>query len=273
MAEILGAGNFGKVIASGPGKVRKIFEDWFECIHEFDVIRRLELIVEKGDKVPHALRKFMVEKDLPLPPIIFFTTIHIDPREETYIEMPRMSPVHFRSLPRSEWRNMGFDLLMALEYMHNKGVVHNDVKDTNTLFNPISGSYVLTDFSISASIVEEPVYKVYESDDDIEDLKGNLFTATDYITLQETQRRSDLESLLYTLIDVAGHHLPWSKLTGLDVLRERRKYIPIGPEGFKFTPWYEEPWDPKLALFASQVFLLGFHDIPDYKLLRSVLTN
>lgn len=55
----------------------------------------------------------------------------------------------YRDLPIKGIKTYIYELLNALKFVHNKGIIHRDVKPTNFLFNPELGRGVLVDFGLA----------------------------------------------------------------------------------------------------------------------------
>jgi serine/threonine protein kinase len=72
--------------------------------------------------------------------------------ENSAIIMKRLSPLSvlpFRSLPDASKANVVMSILSAISELHSVGIVHNDIKLDNILYDPISLSIKLIDFSSS----------------------------------------------------------------------------------------------------------------------------
>lgn len=55
----------------------------------------------------------------------------------------------YRDLPLIGIKTYMFELMKALDWIHNKGVIHRDIKPTNFLYNPFTLKGVLVDFGLA----------------------------------------------------------------------------------------------------------------------------
>ncbi|AET40024.1 serine/threonine protein kinase CDC7 Ecym_5258 [Eremothecium cymbalariae DBVPG len=67
----------------------------------------------------------------------------------------------YRDLPIKGIKKCIFELLQALKFVHEKGIMHRDVKPTNFLYNPSLGKGVLVDFGLAELEPE----RIHESDE------------------------------------------------------------------------------------------------------------
>ena len=108
-------------------------------------------------------------------------------------------------------------MISAIEDVHNKGIVHRDIKPVNFCIakdqlDPSQADIYIIDFGLSKTFMLEGLHIPLRSG-----RKGMLGTAK-YCSINthfgyELSRRDDLESIGYTLLFFARKgNLPWSKL-------------------------------------------------------------
>jgi len=103
-------------------------------------------------------------------------------------------------------------LMLILEYIHNMGFLHRDIKPANIIY---AEKIVLIDFNLSSRF-----YKT----------RGNCTGTVPWMSLAEVSQQllspfSDLQSLAYVLLDLAGVSLPWQRENDWNVLENQMKYF------------------------------------------------
>lgn len=136
----LGKGAYSNVYVNkdDPDKVTKRFLESEEESVEYFIIREISAL--KGMKSPY---------------IVSLSGYDIDKRE---VYMPRyqedLSKLIKRSsgeIPQEKIKSISFQILMGLDYMHSRGLIHRDVKPHNVLLDA-DGRAVLADFGISRMV-------------------------------------------------------------------------------------------------------------------------
>ncbi|KAL7598278.1 hypothetical protein Lser_V15G23527 [Lactuca serriola] len=161
-------------------------------------------------------------------------------------------------------------LIEVVEFMHDKGVVHHDIKPENLLMGV--GSNVcqvhVTDFGL-ANVVLDP-----ETDEHIEYREGVSFVVTHcYASLWthcgvEQGRRNDMESLAYVLVYFLKGSLPWQGLSAGSNEEEingdvMRKKFAIKPEELC------ESCPPEFAVWITSCQHTHFEDMPYYTSIKA----
>lgn len=158
---------------------------------------------------------------------------------------------------------LAIQILQQLNNLHKNGIIHQDIKPDNFVFDKISNKFKLIDFGLSKYFIEK--------NNHIEFKKNNSRCGTlRYMSINchskySLSRRDDLISLSYSLIYLYLKNLPWKniKLDNKNKLNLFVKKLKID-----FTEninSYDLP-SPILQLFNYSI-KLKFNKKPDYNFL------
>lgn len=118
------------------------------------------------------------------------------------------------SLPIESVLRIAYQSLKILEQVHDRGLIHGDLKPNNILRGCTKNAPYLyiVDFGLAKSFYQDGTHKHIEMKVDKE-ADGPIMYATVNTHDQLTQsRRDDLEMLGYSLVKLFRGSLPWSKL-------------------------------------------------------------
>lgn len=99
-------------------------------------------------------------------------------------------------------------VLLGIEYLHDKGIVHRDLKCANILVD-LRGNIKISDFGCSGQL--NAINTVGDSQI-LQSLKGTIpFMAPEVICQNKYGRKADIWSIGCTGIEMATGQLPWGK--------------------------------------------------------------
>jgi serine/threonine protein kinase len=151
---------------------------------------------------------------------------------------------------------IGLQMIDILKSIHEKGLLHRDIKPDNFLFDISSNNIILIDFGLCKKFIKDDGSHI--------EMKStfNIIGSINYCSVNshhlfELSRRDDLESLGNALIYINMGILPWSKLNTKEIIKECK--INCIPKFF--IPYFD------------YVRKLEFNEKPDYDLLKTILSN
>ena len=165
---------------------------------------------------------------------------------------------------------IGIQILNRLEYIHNKFVIHRDIKPDNFVIglNSDNKNIFIIDFGLA---------KKYRSSKTLEHIKFRLTKkltgTTRYASINalrggEQSRRDDLESLSYMLFYFLRGNLPWQGAKGLTKVEKYRKIFKIKQSTDPNELCQNFPEEFKI--FLLYVKNLEFEENPDYDYCRGL---
>ena len=164
-------------------------------------------------------------------------------------------------------------MISRVEYFHNKGLIHRDMKPDNFTIGAgnKSNEIFIIDYGLSKRYRDPKTHK------HIPFREGKQLTGTArYASINthlgiEQSRRDDLEGIAYVLIYLLKGSLPWQ---GLKAANRKERYEKISEKKIS------TPVDvlcngipPEFATFLLQVRRLDFTDKPDYALYKQMFRD
>ena len=181
----------------------------------------------------------------------------------------------FENLPNKKMSircvcNLGYQMIDIMEYIHNKHIIHRDIKPDNFVMGKGEKSkyLFLLDFGLSKKYRSSSTLKHYPL------IKRKKLTGTArYASVNAlnglTQsRRDDLEAIGYVLMYFLIGRLPWQ---GLVNKNKDERYLKIMEKKRDTTP--EElckGFPPEFERYVSYTRNLEYEQEPDYDLLRNL---
>jgi serine/threonine protein kinase len=128
--------------------------------------------------------------------------------------------IMFKRPKKSTLKQLGSQVIDSLQYLHDMGLIHCDIKPVNILIQTNPMRAVLTDFGLARRLESscKPIQcqfgtKTYMS----VNIHDNVYPS----------RKSDLQSLGYVLYELLGGVLPWKNLSDIDDIgRHKQMFIP-----------------------------------------------
>jgi len=153
---------------------------------------------------------------------------------------------------------IGLQIISVLQSIHEKGLVHRDIKPDNFLLgnndNNKKQIYII-DFGFCKSVVN--ITNVKKTNGLIGSLTYASLNAHNYT---ELSYRDDLESLGYMLIYFNQGFLEWQKIEDVNLIIQMKQNI-VNNQKIPFV----------LRDFLQRVRLFGFKEMPDYNSLINLL--
>ena len=168
---------------------------------------------------------------------------------------------------------IGYQMIERIEYVHNNGYIHRDIKPGNFLMGRGDKKKIIyiIDFGLSKKFIDP------EKEQHIPYKEGKGLTGTArYVSLFthygiEQSRRDDIESIAYNLIYFAKGKLPWQ---GVKTKNKKEKHKKIMESKLANTPQIlcnnlPEEFQKLLEYGRG----LDFEDQPEYEDIKSMFKN
>ncbi|PXF40374.1 Casein kinase I [Gracilariopsis chorda] len=226
----LGEGSFGTVYSAKNLDNGKLFAAKLE---------------EKEDRVPSLMKELQIYRRLhkrgriPGIPRIY----HYEEQDNVCVMIMDKAGDHIdrdeagrpRTLPIESVLKIAYHGLTTLEKVHEKGIIHTDLKPNNILQNPSGNSpcMCIVDFGLAKSFYEAGTKKHIEMKTNPK-IEGPIVYATvnthDCLT---PSRRDDLETFGYVLVQLFKGKLPWEKVVNEELRECMQKF-----KTTSYSEWY-----------------------------------
>ncbi|GFY63386.1 hypothetical protein TNIN_204911 [Trichonephila inaurata madagascariensis] len=170
---------------------------------------------------------------------------------------------------------IGLSLLNVLEYIHNAGYIHGDIKPANLLLGRKKGTenqVYLVDMGLACKYLRDGVHKKECPD------PKKAHNGTPEFTSRDAHRgcfsrRSDLEILCYNLLQWLAGELPWEKYVPDNKKLQQQKEKYMQDIDALLAELFGNENEPGMRKLLTYVCKLTFEDEPDYNLCRKILKD
>lgn len=143
------------------------------------------------------------------------------------VSLTQMIKTDQKNLSLAVIAKIGIQMIDILQGIHDKGMVHRDLKPDNFLLHPTKGidQIYLIDLGVCKTYLQP------ETNEHMEMRKTNAMIGTPNFAsvnahhLLELSRRDDLESLVYTLLFLYFGNLPWTFISREEMMKQKIELI------------------------------------------------
>jgi serine/threonine protein kinase len=175
--------------------------------------------------------------------------------------------VNKEGLSESKVKAIGRALLRILESIHNKGIIHRDVKPDNFLISKDGKKIVIADYGFCKFWCDDSGNPKPEAKYSTPVGTWN-YMSVDVHSGRTACRKDDLESLCYTLIELLTGYLPWQMVEDKTPAKEVIRATKYGVSPIEIVN--KAIW---LSSMLDYVRKLGYYSRPDYRLLKELLQD
>eukprot|EP00835_Amoeboradix_gromovi_P002932 NODE_178_length_15814_cov_0.338657.p8 type:complete len:166 gc:universal NODE_178_length_15814_cov_0.338657:2657-2160(-) len=141
--------------------------------------------------------------------------------------------------------------LLGLEYLHNQGIIHRDIKSGNILIDN-KGMVKISDFGISTKLKndDQPLSMAGNK----MNLKGSVYwMAPEVVKLMKYTEKGDIWSLACLMIEMLSGEHPWTGLGQVEALFKIGSYL---------LPPYPEAISDSAKNFLDRALIVDYENRP-----------
>ena len=162
--------------------------------------------------------------------------------------------------------NTGIQILSLIESLHEKGLVHRDIKPDNFLYglNKENKNIYIIDFGFCKSFINDNIHVPFKKTNNL--IGSKTYASLNAHNLIELTRRDDLESLGYILIYLYLGTLSWRDIVHCENTDEHIKILKEHIVDGQKIPFF-------LENYIKYVRRLNFDEKPNYHYLKNIFNN
>jgi len=226
-------------------------------------------------------------KHLAMPKYISSGTCDYNEKEYRFLVMDRYSTDLQKVLDKAAGKRLASEIgtlclirqvLYTLEYIHQRGYAHGDIKGANLMLKSDSEAY-LVDYGLAFRFMRDNVHQKYQIKPERRHNGTIEYTSRDAHDGAQISRRSDLEILAYCFIHWLSGTLPWICLikNAEQVQQSKIKSMSNVSEFLKLTlgtvPSISATTRNFTEFYLSEVKKLEFETEPDYVKIQNKITE
>ena len=254
------------IIANKYKLMERIGKGEFGTIFKGENIRTKELVAIKMESISSEIKLLKREAQIyqylgraqGIPQVKWYGTID----DFNYMVLPLFSNSLFQNtFSLVESLSIGKKIVRILQYVHEKYLIHRDVKPENFLLGQDGKSVYIIDFGLCKKYTDE-------NDEHIEIKTGKSLIGTpNYVSVNvhdglEPSRRDDLISVAYIILHLVNGGLPWQSPRENKIIKLQKMCV---------LEWVKTP--PELIKYLNYCKKLEFDETPDYDYLISTLNT
>lgn len=188
--------------------------------------------------------------------------------EYNYMVLPLFGDsLSSKTFSLSDSLSIGQKIVRLLKFIHEKGLIHRDIKPDNFVFSQDGLDIYIIDFGLCRKYIDK-------NNEHIEMKSGKTIIGTpNFVSVNvhngiEPSRRDDLISVAYIILYLINGGLPW---LGLERVREMKEMKEMKMQKQFILEWSKTPL--QLIAYLKYCETLKFDEMPDYDYLIKSLNE